>query len=124
MMVNPVQIPEMPDARSSEPDPSSRPCCPEDDQYQLFVTAQSVFLTTSLLTASVNPIEYWFHIGYFEKNNSGLKGEASYLAITDRETFDERFGIGNLRSTRRDSCVSILGLLLRILPIPSRIWNR
>ena len=33
------------------------------------------------------------HSGYFEKNNSGLKGEASYLAIKDRETFDKAFGV-------------------------------
>jgi hypothetical protein len=38
------------------------------------LTALSVCLTASLLTASANPIEYTVHSGYFEKNNSGLKG--------------------------------------------------
>jgi hypothetical protein len=33
------------------------------------------------------------HSGYFEKNHSGLKGEESYLAITDRETFDKVFSV-------------------------------
>jgi len=31
---------------------------------------------------------------YFEKNNSGLKGEASFLALPDKESFDKVFGIG------------------------------
>jgi hypothetical protein len=29
---------------------------------------------------------------YFEKNNSGLGGEKSYLVLTDREQFDKVFG--------------------------------
>jgi len=57
------------------------------------LTALSVCLTASLLIGSANPIEYMVHSGYFEKNNSGLKGEASYLAIKDRETFDKAFGV-------------------------------
>jgi len=31
--------------------------------------------------------------GYFEKNNSGLKGRKSYLAITDQKRFDKVFGV-------------------------------
>ena len=54
---------------------------------------EQICLTASLLTGSANPIEYMVHSGYFEKNNSGLKGEASYLAIKDRETFDKAFGV-------------------------------
>ena len=57
------------------------------------LTALNVCLTASLLTGSANPIEYMVHSGYFEKNNSGLKDEASYLAIKDRETFDKAFGV-------------------------------
>ena len=57
------------------------------------LTALSVCLTASLLIGSANPIEYMVHSGYFEKNNSGLKGEASYLVIKDRETFDKAFGV-------------------------------
>jgi len=57
------------------------------------LTALSVCLTASLLIGSANPIQYMVHSGYFEKNNSGLKGEASYLAIKDRETFDKAFGV-------------------------------
>ena len=57
------------------------------------LTALSVWLTASLLTALANPIDYTLHSGYFEKNNSGLKGEASYLAIADRQTFDKVFGV-------------------------------
>ena len=57
------------------------------------LTALSVCLTASLLTGSANPIEYMVHSGYIEKNNSGLKGEASYLAIKDRETFDKAFEV-------------------------------
>ncbi len=32
--------------------------------------------------------------GYFEKNTSGLKGESSYLVITDKAKFDEIFSVG------------------------------
>jgi hypothetical protein len=31
---------------------------------------------------------------YFEKNNSGLKGDASYLVVQDQKAFDATFGIG------------------------------
>jgi hypothetical protein len=31
---------------------------------------------------------------YFEKNNSGLKGDASFLAVTDQAGFDKVFGVG------------------------------
>src|SRR5215212_2723083 len=34
------------------------------------------------------------HSGYFEKNNSGLKGESSYLAMTDSSEFGKTFGLG------------------------------
>ena len=37
-------------------------------------------------------IEFDVHSGHFEKNNSGLKGAASYLAFTDRAAFDAVFG--------------------------------
>jgi hypothetical protein len=32
------------------------------------------------------------HSGYFEKNTSGLKGDASYLTFTDQKSFDQVFG--------------------------------
>jgi len=32
------------------------------------------------------------HNGYFESNKSGLKGDVSFLAITDTKTFDGIFG--------------------------------
>ncbi len=31
---------------------------------------------------------------YFEKNNSGLKGDKSFLVIEDRQKFDSIFGVG------------------------------
>jgi hypothetical protein len=34
------------------------------------------------------------HAGHFEKNNSGLKGEASFLVIADAKMFGDVFGIG------------------------------
>jgi hypothetical protein len=37
-------------------------------------------------------VEYDVHTGHFEKNNSGLKGDASYLAFTDKAGFDAVFG--------------------------------
>ena len=34
--------------------------------------------------------------GYFEKNNSGLKGDQSFLAITGRKAFDSIFGVARV----------------------------
>jgi hypothetical protein len=42
--------------------------------------------------AKGKPVEAQVHSGYFEKNNAGLKGEASYLAFTDKDAFDKIFG--------------------------------
>jgi hypothetical protein len=36
-------------------------------------------------------VEYTVYSSYFEKNNSGLKGEASFLALTDKDAFDKVF---------------------------------
>lgn len=38
------------------------------------------------------PFDYTVHSGYFEKNNSGLKGTSSFLLISDAKTFDQVFG--------------------------------
>jgi hypothetical protein len=38
---------------------------------------------------------------YFEKNNSGLKGEASYLVLPDKKSFDALFGIGVVMGKKR-----------------------
>ena len=60
-------------------------------------------LATVLIAASLAPgsddaketkVEYEVHSGYFEKNNSGLKGDQSFLALTDRKAFDSIFGVG------------------------------
>ena len=39
-------------------------------------------------------IDYDVHTGHFQKNNAGLKGDASFLAFTDRAGFDKVFGVG------------------------------
>jgi hypothetical protein len=39
-------------------------------------------------------VEHTVHPGYFESSASGLKGEASYLAVTERGEFDRLFGVG------------------------------
>ncbi len=45
-------------------------------------------------------VEYIVYNGYFEKNNSGLKGDSSYLAFSDGEAFGKIFGsarVGNMQ---------------------------
>jgi len=37
-------------------------------------------------------IRFQSHSGHFEKNNSGLKGDSSYLSILDQAAFDKVFG--------------------------------
>jgi hypothetical protein len=41
-------------------------------------------------------VAYDVYNGHFEKNNSGLKGESSYLVLTGRDAFDKVFGIGRV----------------------------
>jgi hypothetical protein len=41
-------------------------------------------------------IEFVHYKGYFEKNNSGLKGESSYLVISTAADFDKYFGFGRV----------------------------
>jgi hypothetical protein len=40
-----------------------------------------------------NKVEFKVQSGYFEKNNSGLKGDESVLAFTDPKSFDQVFGV-------------------------------
>jgi hypothetical protein len=39
---------------------------------------------------------------YFEKNNSGLKGEASFVALADKNSFDMVFGVGFVMGKKPD----------------------
>ncbi len=39
---------------------------------------------------------------YFEKNNSGLMGDQSFIVITDRATFDKIFGVGFVMGKKPD----------------------
>jgi hypothetical protein len=43
--------------------------------------------------AKGTPADFDVHSGHFEKTDSGLKGDASYLVFTDREAFDEVFSV-------------------------------
>jgi hypothetical protein len=47
--------------------------------------------------ADAKKIEYTVHANYFEARESGLRGSASYLAFTERESFDRTFGVGWVR---------------------------
>jgi hypothetical protein len=38
-------------------------------------------------------VEFTTYPDYFEKNNSGLKGDSSYLVLTDKEGFEKVFGL-------------------------------
>jgi hypothetical protein len=41
---------------------------------------------------NTRPVEYQRYDSYFEKNNSGLRGKASYLVLANQEQFDKVFG--------------------------------
>jgi len=47
-------------------------------------------------TAKGKKVEFAVHDGHFEKNDSGLKGDSSYLVFGDRDAFDKVFGIGRV----------------------------
>ncbi|HZT81027.1 MAG TPA: hypothetical protein VFA26_12420 [Gemmataceae bacterium] len=42
--------------------------------------------------AKGKPVDYEVYTSYFQKNNSGLKGDQSFVAITTQEGFDKIFG--------------------------------
>jgi hypothetical protein len=46
--------------------------------------------------AKGDKVAYDEHTGHFEKNTAGLKGDSSYLALTDAAGFDKIFGIGRV----------------------------
>jgi hypothetical protein len=46
--------------------------------------------------AKSKDVDYQVHSGYFERNDSGLKGDASYLALADQKAFDAVFGVGRV----------------------------
>jgi hypothetical protein len=41
------------------------------------------------------------HSGYFEKNNAGLKGESSYLALASQKKFDKIFGVAFIAGAKQ-----------------------
>lgn len=66
----------------------------------LFVLATIVFLFVQDGTAQnrqveskPNEVKYQQFDSYFEKNNSGLKGDFSYLVIKNQKDFDKVFGV-------------------------------
>jgi len=58
-----------------------------------FVMLASFAMTATGEETKGAKVEYDVHSGHFEKNNSGLTGDASYLAITDKAGFDAIFGV-------------------------------
>src|SRR4051812_9253102 len=55
----------------------------------LFVFAPQCFAQEG---GEQHALDFQHYDSYFEKNNSGLEGEKSYLVLTDREQFDKVFG--------------------------------
>jgi hypothetical protein len=63
----------------------------------LAVTSWAAWITPAPAAAKKlkgKKVAYQRYDGYFEKNNSGLTGEASYLALTNQRAFDKVFGKG------------------------------
>jgi hypothetical protein len=54
------------------------------------------------IEARGSKVEFDVHSGHFEKNNSGLKGDVSFLAFTDRAAFDKVFGIGAVMDKKQN----------------------
>src|SRR5580658_7116741 len=61
----------------------------------VLLTAAVVLPAASASLDKGEKVEYkTYSAPYFEKNNSGLKGEASFLVLPDKESFDKVFGVG------------------------------
>lgn len=64
----------------------------------LFIFAIATFLfaadgmAQTVKTGKSTPVNFQTYDSYFEKNNSGLKGEKSYLVFTNQSQFDKIFG--------------------------------
>jgi hypothetical protein len=71
---------------------------PTMKKLPLFALTVSVALATVVGRAQAadeakgKKVEYEVYTSYFEKNTSGLTGEASYVALTDQKAFDKVFG--------------------------------
>ncbi len=69
-----------------------RLCC-----HVLIAAGMVASTALAAATAAEEPkgdkVPFTLHKGYFESNKSGLKGDASYLVITNQKTFDETFGL-------------------------------
>lgn len=76
----------------------------------------SKLLLSALLTAGVlstaaaekgekgDKVEYKTYTSpYFEKNTSGLKGDASFLVLPDKKSFDAIFGVGFVMGKKPDT---------------------
>lgn len=63
---------------------------------KLLLSLTGFVLVLSVLAADKPAgVEYQVYPeAYFEKNTSGLKGEASFLALSDKKGFDNVFGVG------------------------------
>jgi hypothetical protein len=59
----------------------------------LLAVPLAMLATTSRAADEANgdKVEYATYPGYFEKNNSTLKGDASYIAFTDKDSFAKVF---------------------------------
>jgi hypothetical protein len=47
-------------------------------------------------------VEFTVHDGYFESNKSGLKGDASFLAFTNDESFNKIFGVAVVMGKKKN----------------------
>jgi hypothetical protein len=46
-------------------------------------------------------VEYTQHNGHFQKNNTDLKGDQSFLVFTTRDDFDKIFGVGAVMGNKQ-----------------------
>ena len=62
-------------------------------RFALALTCTAVAGLAAADDAKGEKVEYTLHDGQFEKNTSGLKGDVSFLSISDRDAFDKMFGV-------------------------------
>ncbi len=71
---------------------------------KLLLTVPVLLLALPILAeekpAKGDKVDYQVYTPYFEKNTSGLKGDVSYLAVTNRKGFDALFGVARTMGPR------------------------
>lgn len=71
-------------------------------------------------------VTYDVYDAYFEKNDSGLKGDATYLVFQDKASFDKVFGLAKVMGDKKKSLpadVFKTKMVLALIKRGDKVWT-